>query len=825
VATGDEGVARLAAGGRGDLFLRDHLAAAFLRAERVDIVVAFAQPAGVALLRGWLLAACGRGARVRVLVSDYLAITHPRALRGLVDVMGAACAAGQGALEARVIERAAWSQLGPSFHIKGWIFEGAGGFGRAWVGSSNLSYAALEGGLEWNLRLDRGDDPQGFAQVCGAFDGLWRAARGVDEAWIAAYEAAREPAAEVELASEALAAPPVPHAVQREALEALRASREAGHSRALVVMATGLGKTWLAAMEARASGAARVLWIAHRLELLEQAGEVMRRAMPDAAQGWCVGGRVWERGAQVVLASVGALSQPERLAALAAERFDLVVIDEAHHAPAASYQRVLGALDAGFVLGLTATPERMDLASVAGVFHDHIAYRAELARGLREGFLVAVRYWGMRDVVDYGAVRFGAGRFDEAQLAEALEAAHEARMALVWGAWQAHPGRRTLVFCQSVAHAQAVGGWLRGRGVRVAVVWAGAGSADRQGALEALASGDLDAICAVDLFNEGIDVPSLDRVVLLRPTESPVIFLQQLGRGLRRCEGKEAVTVIDLVGNHRVFMSRFYTLFGALGADVATLRAEIASGQGVWEGEGWSVSLALEAVDVLGALLGERGAREQAWALYEEAWARAGARPSAALLYRMGGLGGRAGVGDVRAASQGWFDVLAARGALGEEERAAWADVEVRGWLGEVERGRYNKSFKLVVLRALLEAGALWTGLAVEELCARCYGAMRGDAVLWGEVGVEVRGLSRSPDAAEAARWAAYWRGWPLDVWTGQERRQVRGTRGAGRRVWFGYEDECFVPRFEVPPEHRAATAAMTGELVEFLLARMHASV
>jgi superfamily II DNA or RNA helicase len=817
--------ARLATGGAQELFLRDHLASAFAHATHISIVVAFAQPAGVALLRAWLLAACERGAQVRVLVSDYLAITHPRALRGLMD-LEAAASASAGLLTARVIERAAWSRLGSSFHAKAWIFEGAQGFGRAWVGSSNLSFAALSGGTEWNLRLDRADDPRGFAQLRAAFDALWPLARGLDDAWITAYEAARSPAPDAEQPAEAYPAAPTPHAVQREALAALAQSRAAGHSRALVVLATGLGKTWLAALDALASGARSVLFIAHRVELLEQAARVLRGAMPDTPQRWIAGGRASDpslSAAPVVLASVASLARPDALAALAAARFDYVIIDEAHHAPAAQYQRVLGALDAGFVLGLTATPERLDVASVAGLFHDHIAYTATLARGLRERLLVPVRYWGLRDVVDLGAVRADARGFDPAALEEALLGAHEARMAQVWSAWQAHPGRRSLVFCQSVAHAEAVCGWLRSRGVRAAAVWAGPGSADRQGSLAQLASGELDAICAVDLFNEGVDVPSIDRVVMLRPTESPVIFLQQLGRGLRRIEGKEAVTVLDLVGNHRVFMDRFYTLIGALGGEHLGIRAALESGDGAWSGEGWSVSLELEAVEVLRGLLGERSGRERAWALYEEAWARRGVRPSAAALYRVGGLGGRAGVGDVRASGQSWFEVLEGEGVLEGAWREAWADGAVRGWLREVERGRYTKCFKLVVLRALIEAGALWEGMEIGALCARCFGLMRGDPALWADVGDALRALPRAPDGAQAARWEAYWRGWPLDVWTGQERRQRAGKRRAGEPVWFCYTDDGrFAPAFEVPPEHREAAQEMTAELVEFLLARQH---
>ncbi|MEJ7729944.1 MAG: helicase-related protein [Polyangiaceae bacterium] len=220
-----------------------------------------------------------------------------------------------------------------------------------------------------------------------------------------------------------------------------------------------------------------------------------------------------------------------------------------HHASAASYRRILDAMDPRFLLGLTATPDRADAADVLGLFDDHQSYQAGIGRGVELGRLTPFHYFGVRDAIDYQHIPWRNRRFDPEVLAGAAQT--EARMETLWRAWQSHPGQRSLVFCCSITHAAHVRGWLRDRGVRVHGVWSGEGSDDRDTALTQLESGAIDALCAVDVFNEGVDLPSIDRVVMLRPTESSVVFLQQLGRGLRAHAGKTGVTIIDFVGNHR----------------------------------------------------------------------------------------------------------------------------------------------------------------------------------------------------------------------------------------------------------------------------------
>jgi superfamily II DNA or RNA helicase/diadenosine tetraphosphate (Ap4A) HIT family hydrolase len=650
-----------------------HLLPLLSRATDVSIVAAFARDSGLQRLRPALFSALARGARVRILTGDYLGITRASALRLLLDwthQWEALDAEGaRGTIEGRIIEVQSLDLR--SFHPKSWRFEGPG-FGAAFVGSSNLSATALEDGVEWNLRVERRRDPEAYAAVALAFDALWARARPLDLNWLASYrEADRQPAPPPP------EPPPAPHAVQQEALEALARARTRGFQRALVVLATGLGKTFLAAFDVHAFGAdldhpPRVLFVAHRAEILAQAAETFRRLFPDAAFSWFAGPHA-ELDGELVLASIQKLSRPEHLAALAPERFDYVVIDEVHHAAADSYRRLLERLRPAFLLGLTATPDRTDAADILGLFDDHLAFRADLGEGIRRGFLVPFHYHGLKDPTDFTPIPWRSGRFDVAALTGAL--ATQRRMETLWEAWEEHPGGRTLVFCCSIQHAEFARDWLAARGVRVASVHTGPGAADRAASLAALEQGELDAITAVDLLNEGVDIKPIDRVVMLRPTESPVLFLQQLGRGLRRAAGKTSLTVLDFVGNHRVFLDRARTLL-TLSAQPVVLRAWLAGKETLTLPDGCAVDIALEAIDLLSRFL--PGYRDNAAVRAYRALREArGERPTAGELHRRG-----LSVRSLRH-PQGWFGFVADEGDLDEAEHRALA--RCGDWLRALE--------------------------------------------------------------------------------------------------------------------------------------------
>jgi diadenosine tetraphosphate (Ap4A) HIT family hydrolase len=500
----------LATGGEDDPFAR-HVLPLFDRADEIAIIAAFVQSSGLERIQSAAEAALRRGARIRIVTGDYLNITQAEALDTLLDWERGAQddeVATSGRFEARVIE-----VLPPqvtSFHPKAWHFESKK-FGTAFVGSSNLSRSALERGIEWNLRVDRDRDAFGYQRIREAFEDLWARARRLDPEWIAEYaRRARKvqlPFPPGEEEEEALEPAPEPHKVQVEALAALRACRVSGRGRAIVVLATGLGKTWLAAFDfgqlAEELGRRpRVLFVAHRSELLKQAAKTYRRQLLAMAEtgrvGWFVGD-TGELSADLVFASVAKLSRPEHLARLTAEQFDYVVIDEVHHAAADSYRKILDHIDPRFLLGLTATPDRADTADILGLFDDNIAYRADISRGIELKRLTTFHYLGIKDEIDYANIPWRNKRFDPEVLASAVQTV--ARMETLWRAWIDHPGTRTLAFCCSIHHANFVRDWLRSKGVRVAAVYAGDGSDEREESIARLERGELD----------GVDVPSIDR--------------------------------------------------------------------------------------------------------------------------------------------------------------------------------------------------------------------------------------------------------------------------------------------------------------------------
>ncbi|QDG52099.1 HIT domain-containing protein [Persicimonas caeni] len=829
----------LATGGADDHFV-DHLRPLFARAQRIAIVAAFVQDSGLQLLQSPLRSALDRGVDVRLLTGDYFNITQVEALKRLLDWMDGAAAvreqaAREGSLEVRVVEvgkRDGWPK---SFHPKSWRFESPS-FGVAFVGSSNISHTALTVGSEWNLRVRRQSDPQGYGEVVRAFDAQWDEATPLTLDWVSGYElrarAKPKPLPTGEEDEEAPAEVPTPHDVQAEALEALEKARKNGRERALVVHATGLGKTWLAAFDVRAFAdyfhtSPRVLFVAHRAEILQQAADTFRRILPEATFGWYVGSRSQAHG-DVVFASVQKLTYGDNLAALKPDAFDYIIVDEVHHAAAPSYRRILEHLDPAFLLGLTATPDRADEADIRPLFDDFVAHRASIGEGIELEFLSPFHYFGLADVTDYAPIPWRNGKFQTEALTKAV-ATHE-RMARVWEALAEHPGESTIIFCSSIDHARFVSEWLAERDMQVAAIFSGPDSADRDASLRALKDGELDAVCAVDILNEGVDIPRVDRVVMLRPTESPVVFMQQLGRGLRTADGKDYLTVLDFVGNHRVFLDRVRTLL-SLGPKPLSLRKFLEKGEQPELPKGCQINIELEAIDLLKDLL-PTSSRSSLVREYRELHQARGKRPTASELHTLGF--------NLRTLKKhgGWFGFLADEGDLTDAELEAWRVGEA--WFHELETTTLNKSYKMVVVQALLDADALDTGLPIDAVSDRCHRILARSPELFQDI-ASLTQLDdpRDPDSEQ---WRNFWDAMPLSVWSGDYRRTIdnpwftrttnkptitspRGTSGedqGGASSRSGNEPRYFTSHVPVPsaPAAREAFLTMTRELVEYRLTK-----
>ena len=797
--------------------LRSYLGPLFGRAEEAVLVSAFVQTSGLDVLEPTFQQMLERGARLRLVTGDYLHITQADALQRLLDLQtrAAAYAAAEGDergmsgdFRLRVVRT---DRIGRAFHPKAWIFRWGQppGDGVAYVGSSNLSRSALEYGVEWNVRIERGLDPTAWDRVADAAEALWAAARPIDSEWLDDYRRrARRRAAPLPLgdAEDEAGPPPEPRDVQIDALAALHDARAAGEQRALVVLATGLGKTYLAAFDVRAFAEARgatpqVLFLAHRRELLTQAARTFRSVLPDARFAWCIGAAS-DLSGDVVFASVQKLSRPRLLETVAPDRFDYIVVDEVHHATADSYRRILARLTPRFLLGLTATPDRADEADVLGLFDDHLPFRADLALGISRDLLVPFAYQGLRDTVDYAPIPWRNSRFDPQALAAAVQT--QARMQTLWSAWERLPGSRTLVFCATIDHALFVRDWLREQNVRVEAVHSRGDSFDRSDGLRLLESGELDALCTVDLFNEGIDCKPIDRVVMLRPTESPVVFLQQLGRGLRTADGKTRLQVIDFVGNHRVFLDRLRTLL-SLGDAPGALRPFLEGKAPATLPPGCSLDIEFEAIELLTRLL-PASSKNELVRVYRELRAARDIRPTPGELHRMG-----LNPASVRATRGGWFGFVAGEGDLSVAEQRAF-DIG-SAWLAHLERTAMTKCFKIVVLGVLIEAEALLKGMPLTELARRSHDYLARSPELMRDLQrVEALKNPRSPDPED---WLAYWNKNPVQAWTGSK-------SGRAARAWFAVEDDRFVSKLPTPVDALAvgALASMTTELVDWQLAR-----
>ncbi|MEB3196520.1 MAG: DEAD/DEAH box helicase family protein [Candidatus Sericytochromatia bacterium] len=727
------------------------LSAELATCTRASLAVAFGRSSSLELLSPAISGALHRGAQLRILTSDYLDLTEPEFLLELLALSPA--------LSLRI-----YSEPGRSYHPKCYLFEQPNGRHTAFIGSSNLSRSALESGVEWNYQVRVGDAGWPFHDLLARFEGLWLSphAHAVTPAWVAAYAERRQPRSEAwEPASppdQAVSVEllPTPNPAQREALAALAALREDGERKGLVIAATGIGKTFLAAFDSGTFG--RVLFLAHRDELLQQAHASFARVRPAATRGF-YGGGLAEGEAELVFASVATISRPEHLARFAPDHFDYIVVDEVHHAAAPSYRAVLHHFAPRFLLGLTATPYRADNQDIFGLCDGNVAYRVTFLEAIALGWLAPFRYFGVHDATNYDAVPWRNGAYDVEALSRAVET--QARAQAAWQAYLAHPSRAALGFCVSIRHAEFMARFFSELGVPAVAVHSGPGAPDRTGALAALRTGQARILFTVDLFNEGVDVPELDLVLFLRPTDSVTVFLQQLGRGLRLHPGKSFVTVVDFIGNYRRAHLKVPVLLG-LEPDTPArevIQAMEAAAADTWVGlpPGVKLHLDWQAIDLLTAMV-QRGEprREALIAAYREVAENLGHPPSLLELHRWG----RFAVRSYRQEFRSWHAFLQTLGTLDAAHQQL--ESEVGSFLLEVEQTPMTRAFKMVVLEAFVRRGGLDVPVAVDALVADFRAYFAASPHRQRDLGPEVAAL----DSVPPDRLRAYVMNNPIAAWT-----------------------------------------------------------
>lgn len=471
-----------------------------------------------------------QGIRGTLLTSDYLGFNQPAVFAELLKIPN---------LDVRIVDV-------DGFHAKGYLFD-HGDFQTVVVGSANFTRSALLKNVEWSLKVSSRTAGRLTDQLAAQLATLTAQSHPLTAAWLADYRSRWQAPARPRVTAP-LTGPVTPNQMQRPALKELAALVKSGARRGLVVSATGTGKTYLGAFAVRDFRPHHFLYLVHREQIAQKSLRSFRRVLGGPASDYgLLSSHHHDWGAKYLFATVQTLSQSATLQRLAADQFDYILIDEAHRAAAPSYQRVFNHFAPRFWLGMTATPERMDKQDVYALFDYHLAYEIRLKEALAAGMLAPFHYVGIQDYERDGEV------VTETSSLRYLVADQRVHYILAQLDYYGYCGDQAkgLVFCSRQEEARELAAKFTAAGHPAAALTNQDSPSRRQRVVDQLVAGKLEYIITVDLFNEGVDIPALNQIIMLRNTQSAIVFTQQLGRGLRKFPGKQYVTVLDFIGNYR----------------------------------------------------------------------------------------------------------------------------------------------------------------------------------------------------------------------------------------------------------------------------------
>lgn len=495
-----------------------------------DFSVAFINQSGISLIKQNLLDLAGKNIKGRLVTSTYLGFNSPEAFGELLKFPN---------IEVRIFQDA-------GFHPKGYLFYGVEKVSCI-VGSSNLTQSALKTNQEWNISFSNYHDSDIIQDITSQFERQWQNSVPLDESWLndykASYQAPVKP--KVKLTKRSIR----PNAMQQQALESLVTLRRKGQKKALLISATGTGKTYLSAFDVKAAMADRILFVVHRENIARTARESFGNVMPEKRMGIFSGSQ--KDDCPYLFATIQTISKPEFYKRFAPDHFDYIIIDEVHRAGARSYQGLLGYFRPQFLLGMSATPERNDGFDIYELFDHNVAYEIRLKQALEYDLICPFHYFGITDLTVDGHTFDEVSQFNLLTSPDRLD--HIIKNIGLYGFFGTKV--RGLVFVSRNEEARELCRLFNERGYRCVALSGSSSEKEREEAISRLELDEcdncLDYIFSVDIFNEGIDIPKVNQIVMLRPTQSAIVFVQQLGRGLRKVDDKEYVVVLDFIANYQ----------------------------------------------------------------------------------------------------------------------------------------------------------------------------------------------------------------------------------------------------------------------------------